>query len=134
MIRMNNEETNQDTLFMDWVTPNDDADDDVQVVSAYVEVEGPTPDTAKPGDTGSLPAGLWLVDTGCGHDLVTRSAVDESSTQRTKKITFQIANGRVSTDTVAKSFCNELGAAVNPYCLKSTQWVLSVGKRCMEEG
>ena len=45
-----------------------------------------------------LAPGLWLCDTGSGHDLTTPGGVGNNDMQKVRKIVFKTANGRISTD------------------------------------
>ncbi len=44
------------------------------------------------------------------------------------------AIGRIESRNVVPVFCKELDQGVKPYLLRDTPAVLSVGKRCMEQG
>ncbi len=84
-----------------------------------------------------LPAALWLMDTGCGHDLVNDKMAEDYPVKTLKKssrIMFSTANGRVESRNVVPFYCKELAQLVHPYLLHDTPPVLSVGKRCMEQG
>ena len=48
---------------------------------------------------GELPEGLWLMDTGSGHDLTTPAGADGYKLEKIRKIVFSTANGRISTNT-----------------------------------
>ena len=80
------------------------------------------------------PKGLWLSDTGCGHDPISEAAAANLKVTQGKAITISTANGKVPADTVAPLICRELGINVEPYVTSSTPHVLSVGRRCMEQG
>ncbi len=79
----------------------------------------------------------WLIDTGCGHDLLSRKdmlALKAKPCQVTP-LTFETAGGLVTTDLGASVWINEFEEAVKPHVLqKETPSVLSVGARCMEMG
>ena len=47
---------------------------------------------------------------------------------------FSTANGRIESRNVVPFYCNELVQLVHPYLFHDTPAVLSVGKRCMEQG
>mgnify|MGYP000087478941 FL=1 len=47
---------------------------------------------------------------------------------------FSTANGRIEARNVVPLYCSELNQLVHPYLLHDTPPVLSVGKRCMEQG
>jgi len=79
----------------------------------------------------------WLVDTGCGYDLVSREHTTATRRWVRKAVhprTFQTANGVTTTDKVARMTVDEFGEEVAPYILDSTPPVLSVGYRCMNLG
>ena len=80
---------------------------------------------------------LWLVDTGCGHDLVSRTNVKLSGgeTRRLEKaVIFQTANGDTPSTHVAPISFQELNETIEPYVLKETPSVISVGDRTMNKG
>ncbi len=84
-----------------------------------------------------LPAALWLMDTGCGHDLVNDKMADSYPVKTLKKssrIMFSTANGRIESRNVVPFYCEELAQSVQPFLLHDSPPVLSVGKRCMEQG
>ena len=79
----------------------------------------------------------WLVDTGCGYDLVSKEHTAATRRWVRKAVhprTFQTANGVTTTDKVARMTVDEFGEEVAPYILDSTPPVLSVGYRCMNLG
>ena len=79
----------------------------------------------------------WLIDTGCGHDLV---GIEEiKALKRMFKaagipVSFQTANGVTAAREVIELYIDELGETVEPYVLASTPGVLSVGMRCNQFG
>ena len=80
---------------------------------------------------------MWLVDTGCGYDLVSKREV--ALTKRfvekgTHTITFHTAKGPIVTEGVAKVYVTELGEHIAPYILNNLPPVLTVGYICMELG
>ena len=80
---------------------------------------------------------LWLVDSGCGHDLISRGEVESSGLDCEDcqdHVRFSTANGSATARQVAPLFIDELGCNVSPYVLPSTPAVVSMGKRCMYEG
>ena len=80
---------------------------------------------------------LWLVDSGCGHDLISRKEVESSDLDCEDcpdHVRFSTANGSTTARQVAPLFIDELGCNVSPYVLPSTPAVVSMGKRCMHEG
>ena len=59
----------------------------------------------------------WLMDTGCGHDLLGRSkatSLGVDIVQDKDEIVFQTANGTTSTSDSTKYYVNELKETVNP--------------------
>ena len=79
----------------------------------------------------------WLMDTGCGHDLIGRAkakSLGVDIVQDDDEIVFQTANGSTSTSDVAKIVVDELDETVEPHVLDETPTVLSIGKRCMKMG
>jgi hypothetical protein len=80
---------------------------------------------------------LWLVDTGCGHDLVSHEIAKLCKCKfisLENPITFQTANGDApSTHSAAIRF-GELDETIEPYVLNETPSVISVGNRTMNQG
>ncbi len=84
-----------------------------------------------------LPDGLWLMDTGCAQDLINdkmSSGIPIKTLTSSGRLIFSTANGRVASRNVVPVFCKELNQVVQPYLLKDTPAVLSIGQRCMEQG
>ena len=80
---------------------------------------------------------IWLVDTGCGHDLVSLSNAKSAKAELKrleKPVIFQTANGDTPSTHVAPMFFSELNETIEPYVLAETPSVISVGKRTMNEG
>ena len=80
---------------------------------------------------------LWLVDTGCGHDLV--STANAKLSKGTSKyldspVTFQTANGDAPSTHSSQIFIEELNEMIEPYILTDTPSVISVGDRAMNKG
>ena len=79
----------------------------------------------------------WLVDIGCGYDIVSRehtASMKRWVQKAGRPRSFQTANGITTTDKEARVTVNELSEEVAPYILGSTPAVLSVGYRCMNLG
>jgi len=79
----------------------------------------------------------WLVDTGCGHDLISKHEVSECGfpLQRARQeLTFNTANGNTTATSVTNIPCEELDGFICPHVLDSTPAVISVGRRCMKLG
>ena len=75
--------------------------------------------------------------TGSGHDLVPQSLVSASSLSLTEPSTpvyLSTANGPVAVESIARIHVAALGSTSEALALPSTPMVLSVGRRCMEEG
>eukprot|EP00972_Heterocapsa_arctica_P085812 12645893-Heterocapsa_arctica.AAC.1 len=71
---------------------------------------------------------LWLIDTGCAHDLVSLKDITHSGGRLSplfENVNFQTANGgTVSTHTAPMEIV-EVSENINPYALKGTPAVLS---------
>ena len=79
----------------------------------------------------------WLVDTGCGHDLISRRELPTHGNclkAAQVPITFDTANGETHTTEVADIFIKQLNADILPYVLEETPAAISVGYRCIELG
>ena len=79
----------------------------------------------------------WLMDTGCGHDLIGRAkakSLGVDIVQGDDEIVFQTVNGSTSTSDVAEIVVDELDETVKPHVLDETPTVLSIGRRCMKMG
>ena len=79
----------------------------------------------------------WLIDTGCGHDLVAYEDVRPfKQVLRRPKVPlgFHTANGPTNTKYTVKVMVRELADSSVVNVLKDTPAVLSVGRRCMKEG
>ena len=122
----------QATDFMDWIKRK----------KAY-----PLPETSIAKDTEAAetcavaedgcPVKLWLIDTGCGHDLVARrelKALRRLIREAKIPLNFFTANGEVPANEAIDLFVRELGEEIEPYVLEETPAVLSVGMRCMKMG
>ena len=80
---------------------------------------------------------LWLVDTGCGHELVSANNAKLSKGKKItleSQVTFQIANGDAPSTHSSQIFIEELSEMIEPYILKDTPSVISVGDRTMNKG
>ena len=79
----------------------------------------------------------FIMDTGCGHDLVSQGKVTKNDLETfvgNKTMHFQTANGTTDSDIVARFSTNCFDEPVEAHILESTPSVLSVGKRCMNQG
>ena len=92
---------------------------------------------AKNGTVENPVVKLWLIDTGCGHDLVSRRhalQMKKFIQRASKPINFQTAGGPAPADQVLKMYVDEFGKDIEPYILPHTPDVMSVGMRCMHQG
>ena len=75
---------------------------------------------AKNGTKDNPVVKLWLIDTGCGHDLVSRRhalQMKKFIQRASKPITFQTAGGPAPADEVLKMYVDEFGKDIEPYIL-----------------
>jgi hypothetical protein len=87
--------------------------------------------------TGKASVDLWLVDTGCGSDLIEKCEIRNLKpfvARAAKSITFHTANGPTTATEIVRLFVEEFGEEIKPYILDSTPAVVSVGLRCMKLG
>eukprot|EP00974_Lingulodinium_polyedra_P114084 11045767-Lingulodinium_polyedra.AAC.1 len=74
------------------------------------------------------------MDTGCGHDLTTRSdaqKMQEFISKASFSVSFNTVNGAARGTEVVDLSVEEFGVNVEPYILQSTSNVLSIGLRCV---
>ena len=84
---------------------------------------------------GESPVGLWIADTGCGNDLLSKDDAVTSVVKLAKvMMTFRTANGKTEAKECAEAHIRCLRENVEPYLLKSTPPVLTVGGRCNNSG
>ena len=79
----------------------------------------------------------WIMDTGCGSDLISKAKVEDHNLRRSKAknpIQFQTANGNTKGLDIVTMNIVEFDESVEPYVLPDTPSVLSIGRRCMQEG
>ena len=78
----------------------------------------------------------WLMDTGCGHDLVGKHEVPSwmQSFPSQSPVLFNTANGLTNASEQVAFDVPSLNGKVQPYLLNSTPAVLSIGRRCAEDG
>ena len=84
-------------------------------------------------ENGYLPEGDWIMDSGCGHDLIDVDTADRYCLARgtaDKALFLNTANGQVLVEDQAPAYCRELDQEISPYVLQ----VLSLGKRVMKMG
>jgi hypothetical protein len=112
----------------DWV--------DSQWVSSDEVAATVTPACAADSNTTpDLAPGLWLMDTGCAHDLINKSMATGYDTSRlSSPFAFVTANGRTLAYQSVPMYSQAMGGRIDPFLLNHTPAVLSIGKRCMEEG
>jgi hypothetical protein len=80
---------------------------------------------------------LWLIDTGCAHDLVSLEDVLHTRDRLyalNKHLTFETANGGTVSTHAAPMYISELKENIIPFVLKDTPAVLSIGERTMTKG
>jgi hypothetical protein len=78
----------------------------------------------------------WLIDTGCGYDLVCKADVQKvlKHVEEGEPVTFETAGGEVPARDVIPLFLPHMQQSIRPYVLNTTPNVLSVGARCQEFG
>ncbi len=80
----------------------------------------------------------WLMGTGCKYDLTTRASVppclQDGIIEAIIPLTLSTANGLVSCNQVVSTQVGELEEVAEPYLLDATPDVLSIGRRCVEDG
>ena len=84
-----------------------------------------------------LPVSEWLLNTGSGFDLVSRTTAERVRSHIFKSgsvLTMQTANGMTTSADAVLAGVPEMGIQVTANILESTPSVLSVGKRCMLDG
>eukprot|EP00972_Heterocapsa_arctica_P017156 2535998-Heterocapsa_arctica.AAC.1 len=72
---------------------------------------------------------LWLIDTGCAHDLVSLADITRSGDELcplADHVNFQNANGGTVSTHTAHMQISELSKRINPYVLKESPAVLSI--------
>ena len=80
---------------------------------------------------------MWLVDTGCGYDIVSKREVSKLKrfiSKATCGITFHTANGATRTEDVANIYVKELDENITLHIPDNTTPALTVGCRCLEMG
>ena len=79
---------------------------------------------------------MWLVDTGCGHDLLGRKGYnlkESNFVNADVPLTFGTANGEALAAYRYPLSLEEIGYDIAPYILKDSPAVLTVGGRVMNE-
>ena len=83
---------------------------------------------------------LWLMDTGCGHDLIGQQEVKHLSNlyhHAEHPQSFHTANGATYSDLVIDMSCKELDKnhrTFEAYLMDGTLPVMSIGLRCEDHG
>ena len=76
----------------------------------------------------------WIADTGSAQDLVSTSELpDDFGYYSGSPIRMITANGESSSTKQGKVYIPKLGKVVDPYLVKSTPPVISVGMRCIDD-
>ena len=79
----------------------------------------------------------WLMDTGCGHNLVglkVASKLGLNPRMSSEAMTFMTANGITATDQKVDLVIDEMQDTILPFVMEESPSVLSIGKRCAEDG
>ena len=80
----------------------------------------------------------WVLDTGCGFDLIGLNDIHEADKSRIVEalspVLLHTAGGEVKIDKSLPLHSPAIGQALEPLVLKSTPAVLSLGRRCRLEG
>ena len=79
----------------------------------------------------------WLVDTGSAHDIARDSAIrncPQWKTEMREPLALSTANGVMHAREVCNLSVPSLAIDIEAVILPSTPCLLSVGRRCMEEG
>ena len=81
---------------------------------------------------------MWIMDTGCGFDLISKAGLSTAAKKKIKHarqaIRLQAAGGSVKADMILPLHSPALKRDVEPLVLSQTPSVLSLGRRCMDEG
>ena len=108
-------------VFLDWIA----ARDKVRLPDV-TDMDG-SPDSETEAEACAAakmhggPVQMWLIDTGCGHDLVARKelkALKRLIRQANIPLNFSTANGEVPANECADLLVKELNEAVEPYVLE----------------
>ena len=97
----------------------------------------PRPIAAAKGRNPTAHVRYWLADTGCGHDLVSRTHVRHVADRikaSNNPIKFNTANCNTDASEDILLRVDELDEDIEPYVLASTPAVLSIGRRCTDHG
>ena len=81
---------------------------------------------------------MWILDTGCGHDLVQGDTLPKASRDMIERATsirnLHTANGTSQATKVAALQVDHFMENIQPYVLPATPNVLSIGRRCRNDG
>ncbi|CAL1167671.1 unnamed protein product [Cladocopium goreaui] len=78
----------------------------------------------------------FIMDSGSGHDLISSTRVDrmDIDTYQSDRVNFHTANGITSTTTMVDLDFDTFNDPARAHVLEDAPSVLSLGKRCMEQG
>jgi len=78
----------------------------------------------------------FIMDSGSGHDLISSTRVDrmDIDTYQSSRVNFHTANGITSTSTMMDLDFDTFNEPAKAHVLEDAPSVLSLGKRCMEQG
>jgi hypothetical protein len=79
----------------------------------------------------------WIFDSGCGVDLASKKDIkgfERRIREAEETLDFRTASGRTEADSMIRVQCSIEGHPIRAYILQSTLAVVSMVKRCMEEG
>ena len=95
-----------------------------------------TPAECKEDVKGAINLNLdWIADTGSAQDLVNDSELpDDYGYYSDNPIRMITANGERSSSKQGRVFVPKLGKTIDPYLVRSSPPVISVGMRCVEDG
>ena len=95
-----------------------------------------TPAECKEDVKGAINLNLdWIADTGSAQDLVNDSELpDDYGYYSNHPIRMVTANGESSSSKQGRVFVPKLGKTIDPYLVRSSPSVISVGMRCVDAG
>ena len=78
----------------------------------------------------------FIMDSGSGHDLISSTRIDRMylDTYESSRVNFHTANGITSTTTMVDLEFDTFNEPAKAHVLEDAPSVLSLGKRCMEQG
>ena len=89
------------------------------------------------GDDNDFEGHQWIMDTGCGSDLISKAKVEDHKMRRAKAkrpIQLQTANGNTKGVEVVTANIVEFDESIEPCVLPDTPSVMSICRRCMHGG